>query len=343
MKRILIVKLSSIGDAVHALPALRTLRHNLPDAYIAWIVEEKAREVLEGNEDINRVITINTRKWRKSLKGSVFREFLEVIKILRRERFDTAIDIQGLFKSGIISYISGAKTIIGFDSKNCREYLNTLFTNIKVSPEDKDIHVVDKNLSLLKPLGLKEIKREFHIKTSPGDTEYINEFLSQHNPNRKPLIAINPSAGWRTKEWGMGNYARLADRIISEMGADVIFTWGPGEETMIKDVTASMSHTPLIAPPTSIKQLVALLKECSLFIGGDTGPLHLAAAIKIQTIAIYGPSDPLRNGPYGDNHITIYKKLDCSGCYKRRCDTIKCMEMISVEDVFSAVNRQLSI
>jgi len=141
----------------------------------------------------------------------------------------------------------------------------------------------------------------------------------------------------------MGNYASLADRIISEMGADVIFTWGPGEETMIKDITASMSHTPLTAPPTSIKQLVTLLKRCSLFIGGDTGPLHLAAAIKTQTIAIYGPSDPLRNGLYGDNHITIHKKLDCSGCYKRRCDTIKCMEMISVEDVFSAVNRQSSI
>ncbi len=160
MERILIVKLSSIGDIVHALPVLRTIRHNLPNSYIAWIVEDKAREILDGNKDIDRIITINTKRWRKVLNRTTIRELLNVINTLRKERFDTAIDLQGLIKSGVISYLSGAKTKIGFDSGNCREFLNIVFTNKKVSPEKEDSHVVDKNLSLLKPFGFKEIKRE---------------------------------------------------------------------------------------------------------------------------------------------------------------------------------------
>jgi lipopolysaccharide heptosyltransferase I len=337
MERILIVKLSSIGDVVHTLPVLRTIRHNLPNAYIAWVVEEKAKAILDGNRDLDKIIAINTKRWRKSFNGSAVREFFDVVNILRKDKFDIAIDLQGLLKSGIISYLSRATTIIGFDSRNCREFLNILFTNKKVSPGSRDIHVVDKNLSLLNPLGFKEIKREFFLNSSLPDDRYIDEFLSKRRKEGKPLIAINPGAGWRTKEWGIKNYAVMCNRLISEIGADVIFTMGPGEEGIVKGIVDSMSYEPIVAPPTSLKQLIALLKRCSFFIGGDTGPLHLAAALNISTVAIYGPSDPARNGPYGDNHIIIHKKLDCSGCYKRNCNKIKCMEMISVDDVFEGV------
>jgi lipopolysaccharide heptosyltransferase I len=343
MNRILIVKLGSIGDVVHALPVLRTIRHNLPEAYIAWIIEDKAKEILDGNKDINKVITINTKKWRKRLNISTLKEIFSIVKALREDRFDAAIDLQGLLKSGVISILSGAKTTIGFDSKNCREYLNILFTNKKISSSDKDVHVVDKNLSLLKPFGFKEIKKEFSLSYSPEDDEYINEFFKKNGVGKKPIIAVNPGAGWKTKEWGIKNYAEMCNRIIKEIDADVILTWGPGEDAMIKGVTASMSCSPLVAPPTSLGQLIALLKRCRLFVGGDTGPLHIAAALKIPTVAIYGPSSPQRNGPYGDNHIIVHKKIECSGCYKRNCDILKCIKMISVDDVFLAVNRQLSI
>ncbi len=339
MERILIVKLSSIGDVVHALPVLRTIRHNLPNSYIAWIVEDKAREILDGNKDIDRIITINTKRWRKVLNRTTIRELLNVINTLRKERFDTAIDLQGLIKSGVISYLSGAKTKIGFDSGNCREFLNIVFTNKKVSPEKEDSHVVDKNLSLLKPFGFKEIKRDFFISPSPKDDKYINDFLLNNRINGKPIIAVNVGAGWKTKEWGIKNYAGLCDRIISKIGANVILTWGPGEENILKGIMDLMANKPFAAPPTTLKQLVALLRRCELFIGGDTGPLHIAAALKIPTVAIYGPSDPLRNGPYGDNHFIIHKKIECSGCYKRSCDIIECMKIISVDDVFSAVSK----
>lgn len=349
MNRILIVKLGSIGDVVHALPVLRTIRHNLPNAYIVWVVEEKAREVLNGNEDIDKVVTINTKKWRKAIStrggvkaiAALFSELTVTINELRKDKFDIAIDLQGLVKSGVISYLSGAKTIIGFDSKNCREFLNTLFTNKKVSPEKGDIHIVDKNISLLRPLGFKKINKEFYINPALEGGKFTDEFLLKNRTSAKHLIAINPGAGWKTKEWGIKNYAELGDRIISEFGVDVIITWGPGEEEMAKAVMDSMSHIPIIAPPTAIGQLAALLKKCELFIGGDTGPLHIAAAMKTPTIGIYGPSDPLRNGPYGDNHIVIHKKIECSGCYKRNCDTVKCMKAISVNDVLSVVKKKL--
>ncbi|MBI3583295.1 MAG: lipopolysaccharide heptosyltransferase I [Nitrospinae bacterium] len=353
--RILIVKLSSIGDVVHTLPVLRTIRYNLPNSYIVWIVEEKTREILEGNKDVDRIITINTKKWRKgmSLRGNpeldsgeaipaIFRELMDVINTLRKERFDTAIDLQGLIKSGVISYLSRAKTRIGFDSGNCRELLNILFTNKKASPAKEDSHVVDKNLSLLKPFGFKEIKRDFNIFSSQKDGEYINEFLIKNRLIGKSLIVVNPATGWKTKEWGIKNYAGLCDRIISEIGANIILTWGPGEENMVKGVMDLMAYKPLVAPPTTLKQIVALLRMCELFIGGDTGPLHIAAALKIPTVAIYGPSDPLRNGPYGDNHFIIHKKIECSGCYKRSCDTIECMKLISVDEVFSAIANHVS-
>ncbi len=349
MNRILIVKLSSIGDVVHALPVLRTIRHNLPDAYIAWVIEDRAKEILDGNKDIDRVIIVNTKKWRKRLDGPAFREIFSIIKTLREDRFDTAIDLQGLIKSGVISILSGAKTVIGFDLKSCRESLNILFTNKKISPGNKDVHIVDKNLSLLKPFGFKEIKREFFLSHSPKDDEYIDDFFAKIKlrPIRrmgapKPLIAINPAAGWKTKEWGIKNYAELCGRIVKEINADVILTWGPGEEAMVNGITASMPFSPLVAPPTSIKQLIALLRRCRLFIGGDTGPLHIAAALKIPTVAIYGPSNPSRNGPYGDGHIILHKEIECSGCYKRNCDILKCMKMISVEEVFKGVKELTS-
>lgn len=343
MDRILIVKLSSIGDVVHTLPVIRTIRHNLPNSYIAWIVEDKAKEILEGNKDVDRIITINTKLWRKAFNSSTIREILDVINTLRKERFDTAIDLQGLIKSGVISYLSWAKTRIGFDSENCRELLSILFTNKKVSPKKEESHVVDKNLSLLKPFGFKEIKKEFFISHSLKDDKYINDFLLKNRINGKHIIAVNLGAGWKTKEWGIKNYAELCDRIVSEIGANIILTWGPGEENMVKDIMDLMAYRPLIAPPTTLKQLVALLRRCELFIGGDTGPLHIAAALKIPTVAIYGPSDPLRNGPYGDNYFIIHKKIECSGCYKRSCDTIECMKMIPVDDVFSAVSKAAAL
>ncbi|MFV1950851.1 MAG: lipopolysaccharide heptosyltransferase I [Nitrospinota bacterium] len=341
-ERILIVKLSSIGDVVHALPVLKTLRKNYPGAYIAWVVESKAREILEGNKDLDEIIVVSTGKWRKKLNLSTINEIISRIKVLRNKRFDLAIDIQGLVKSGVIAYLSGARVRIGFNRSDAREPLNRLFMTTNPPPIGKDIHVIDKNLSLLRSLGLNSFRKEFTIQTSPADERYIDDFIRSRNIDpENGLIAVNPGIGFKTKGWGGKNYAELSNRIMDELNKKVMLTWGPGEEGLVSDISNMMHHKPVTPPLTTLKQATALLRRCEMFIGSDTGPLHIAAAIDIPTVAIFGPTDPIRNGPYGDNHAVIHKNLSCSGCYKRRCRTMECMKGITVEEVYRAVKEKI--
>ncbi len=341
-KRILIVKLSSIGDVVHALPVLKTLRKNYPGAYISWVVESKAREILEGNKDLDEIIVINTGKWRKRLNRSTINEMISKIKVLRGKKFDLAIDIQGLIKSGVIAYLSGARVRIGFNRGDAREPLNRLFMTVEASPIGKDIHVIDKNLSLLGSLGLNSFSKEFTIQTSPADEKYIDDFLRAKNIDpEKGFIAVNPGVGFKTKKWETRKYAELSDGIMDELNKKVILTWGPGEEGLVSEISNMMHHKPVTPPFTTVKQAAVLLRRCKMFIGSDTGPLHITAALNIPTVAIFGPTDPIRNGPYGNNHTIIHKNLACSGCYKRRCKTMECMKGITVEEVYKAVKEMM--
>lgn len=341
-EKILIVKLGAIGDVVHAMPVLRTLRANLPSAYIAWVIEEKAAPLLRGNPDIDDLIVINTKRWRKKISLESLGEIRQFIASLRGKKIDLAIDLQGLIKSGAISWLSGAKTVIGFKSAHRREYLNGIFTNLKAGPENGKTHIIDIYLSLLNPLNL-DISRKNVLFNIPGEDEhYINDFIIQNGlSGDKPLIAVNPGAGWETKKWGAKNYASLADMILEDNKCNAMITWGPGEEKLAKEIKDLMKHNVVISPPTSLTQSIALLKRCNLLVAADTGPLHIGAALGIKTAAIFGPSDPNRNGPYGEGHQILHKKLECGNCYKRICSTTLCMKQIRVEDVYNGVNKIL--
>ncbi|MBI5183569.1 MAG: glycosyltransferase family 9 protein [Nitrospinae bacterium] len=341
-KRILIVKLGSIGDVVHGLPLLKTLRKNYPSAYIVWVVESKAREILQGNKDLDEIIVINTRELRKRVNLSTINEMIGKIKVLRSKGFDLAIDIQGLIKSGVIAYLSRAIVRIGFNRGDAREPLNRLFMTIEPPLIGKDIHVIDKNLSLLRFLGLNSFSKEFTIQTSPADEWYIDDLFKEKGIDlSNGLIVINTGVGFKTKGWPAKNYAELSRRIMDELNKKVILIWGPGEEGLVREISDMMHHKPIIPPLTTIKQATALIRRCEMFIGGDTGPLHIASALKIPTVAIFGPTDPIRNGPYGDNHTVIHKDLVCSGCYKRRCQTMECMKGITAEEVYRAVKEKV--
>jgi len=160
-KKILIVKLGAIGDVVHALPVLKTLRVHFPDSHISWVIEKKHSSLIENHPDLDDCIVIDTKKWRKNLNGKTFSELREFIRRLRNEEFDIAIDLQGLIKSGVISWLSGAKKIIGFKAGQCREFLNILFTNVKAGPRENEKHIIDILLSLLRPLGISHFHRDF--------------------------------------------------------------------------------------------------------------------------------------------------------------------------------------
>lgn len=342
-KRFLIVKLSSLGDVVHTLPVLRTLRTAYPEAFIAWIVEEKSQDVLYKNPDLDELIVVRTKHWRRNRNLDSLREIREAFCRLRNHRFEYVFDFQGLIKSGVFAWLSGAPNRLGFHCKDCRERLNALFTNHKAPFSGKNIHVIDKNLALLTRVeqerSIPDLPKTFPLAIPDAANEYIQDFLKD-NPELtgKPIIGINPGVGFKTKQWDLKRFAELADRISLEMGFNILLTWGPGEEEKIGEITKTMTQRAWPAPATSIHQSIALYRQLSLFISCDTGPLHLCAALGIPTVSIFGPTDPVRNGPYGDVHKVVYKKLPCSFCYKRRCPTQnECMDQVTVEDLLEQV------
>ncbi len=326
-KRILIVKLSSIGDVVHALPALSALRTEFPKSHIAWVVKKQIADIIIGHPYLDEVI--------------IYEGIRKTAKKLRSLKFDLAIDLQGLFRSGFLTFSSGAKVRLGFSRANSRE-LNYLFLNQRVTPGEEDRHIIDKNLSLLRPLGIEVREREFIISISHENKEYVTNFLKKQGITSSDiLIALNSRARWPSKLWPEKRWAELADRLIEELKVKAILLWGPGEKDFVDNIVKRMKGVPIISCKTSLKELAYLISKCRLFIGGESGPLHIACALNIPTIALIGPTDSIRNGPYGEGHIVIEKDLPCRGCWRRQCKRLDCMKLITVDEVFSAVERQL--
>ena len=344
-KRIAIVKLSAIGDIIHALPVASALRKRYPKAHIAWIVEGKGRELLEGNTDLDEYIVFNKARWSREFPYPhrtipVLWEIWRFGHRLRKEKFDLASDLQGLMKSGLLTWLTGANTRIGFSKNHCRESVNVWFTNCHITPSPKDTHIIDQCLSLIRGLGADTEYKHFKIHVAKEDHEYIEQFLHKKNiPRNIPLVLIHPGAGWETKRWGGRNYAQLADLIVSELEGVPIFLWGPTELTLVKDIQKNMDYPSFRACPTTLKQSLALMQKAHLFLAGDTGPLHMAAALNIPCVGIYGPSSPERNGPYGKIHQVVQTDAPCRHCFQRFCKSKECMNSITVEKVMDKVRK----
>ena len=338
-KKILIIKLSALGDVVHALPVSRTLREEYPKAYIAWLIEERYQELIYKNPDINEVIPIRTKTWRKNLSGKTLKEILLTIKYIRSKKFDVVFDLHGLIKSGVIALLSGAQIKAGFHQKNCKEKINSIFTNKKASYMGDGVHVVDMYLNLIKTsLNIQNESKQFLLPIS--QEKKIEDFFQNHPELiSKPIIGINSGAGFESKLWELDRFAQLADRITTEMGCSILLTWGPGEEQKVRQIAASMKHKCWIAPATSIQESIGLYKRLKLLISCDSGPLHLCAALGVPTVSLFGPTDPKRNGAYGLNHGTVYKEISCSFCWKKKCPlgTQECMKLLTVDEVFKTV------
>jgi len=321
-----------MGDIIHALPVLATLRKHYPKSEITWIVKNKFSDLLADNPDLTDVIPFDNNS------------FLQLINTLRKKKFDVALDLQGLFRSGILAYFSKASHRIGFSKINSRE-LSHIFYNHKVTPPQKAVHVVDKNLSLLESMDISEYIYDFKIPISAQDLRFAKDFFASKKlvPERDKIIMLNPGAGWPTKRWPAENFPRLADKLTkySNANAKVIMSWGPQEKELIENIRSNMNDRITIMPQSTIKQLAAIIKSCDLFVGSDTGPTHLAAALEVPVVGLYGPSDPKRNSPYGTKNIIIQKDIPCVSCWKRECDKIDCMKNISVDEVFEACMRLL--
>jgi len=343
-EKILIIRLSAIGDVVHVLPALRLLRSHFPLSKIAWLVEDKASDVLTGHPDIDDVIVFPRKKWQRTILKinktfNTLSEIYSFYKRLRREHYDLIIDFQGNLKSGIMNLITGSEKKVGFGKGYCRE-LNYLTTQYQAFPPEKKMHRIDKNLFLLKELGIENGFQRPKLPVFKLDKKYISKFITTSINPCLPIIIIHPGTSkfGSYKQWPPLNYALLGDMILDTYEANVVFTWGPYEFGVVKEILKKMKHEATPACETrSIKQLIELIKHASLFIGGDTGPLHIASTLDIPVVGIYGPKDPEIYGPYNGKAIVIKKDVPCSPCRKRTCGDPICMSSILPEDVFLGV------
>ena len=311
--RIALVKLSSLGDVVHALPLAASLRAACPAARLTWVVERREAAILREHPALDEVIVADTRGWRRARSAGALAAALREVRALRRRlagaRFDVAIDAQGLLKSGLLVAATRARVRVGFAASVAREPLATAFTTERVTPPPTAMHVVDQYLALLGALGISERRHEFPLPASAVAASRADEWLAGVGIKpRHRLVILNPGAGRADKRWPVASFATLARRLVDDGGAHAVITWGPGEEDLARGIaSASAASGPgvVLAPPTDLDTLLALLRRASVVVAADTGPLHLAAALGTLCVGLYGPTSAARNGPFGPAHRTL--------------------------------------
>jgi heptosyltransferase I len=310
--RLLVLRLSALGDVIHTLPAVLALKEALPDVEFSWVVETAYREIVEIAGGIG-TIPVRLKRWGRAPLASRA-EIRATLRALRQGR--ESVDFQGLTKSALLGRVSGADVRFGFASQAVREKAALLFTNRKVQV-DTSVHVIEQNLQLAAAVAAAHGARLPETLPRDGWSRFAAD-PDQRLSDCANAVVLLPGAGKRGKIWPSAKFAALARAI----GPRALAVWGPGERPLAEATGAR------VAPPTSLRELAWILQRAELVIGGDTGPLHLAAALGTRVIGLYGPTDPWRNGPYGQLHHCV-----------SRFGTTKLMESISVDDVMTLVSR----
>ena len=342
LERVLIVRLSALGDIVHALPVLAALKRDWPAAKVDWLVEDAYAPILALAEGLNRRIIVRASRSVSEpgvvAFGGVF-GFLQAIGYLRRQRYDAALDLQGLIKSAVWARSSGAKRVIGFHRTNLREPQAAMFYSEMIHPVTTQ-HVIQKNLMVLDNLGsvAGPAVMPLRAKTaSPVDTAIKNA------GGAKKYIVINPGAAWPNKRWPPERFGELASALKQKTGLPSFVTWGPKERELADSVVAASHGAAIAAPPTEVADLVALMRGAALVVSGDTGPLHIAAAVGSPIVGLYGPTWPQRNGPWDVKDEVLSRAQTCKCHHKRQCQIgAPCINEIQVADVVAAAERRLS-
>jgi lipopolysaccharide heptosyltransferase I len=341
--RILIVKLGSIGDVVHTLPALALIRQTLPQAEVSWVVERKAAEILRDNPLLDRLIEVDTKVLRRGLmSGETLRAPRQQLRRLRASAFDMALDFQGLLKSASIARLSGAHRIFGFAREGLREPASRFLLS-KTIFVPKQTHVIRKNLALVSgalnvPIPGNSSDLEFPITVS---SDHENEAKTAVNGVEDYAI-LNPGGGWPTKLWSPARFGALADQLWNRHGIQSLICYGPGESELAQTAVDS-SHSGFTRKVSlSLKGFYALAKRAQVYVGGDTGPTHIAVAAGTPIVGLFGPTEWWRNGSPRENDVCVERTdIDCRvDCHRRACANWICMD-IEVERVLEAVTERL--
>lgn len=349
VQRILIIKPSSIGDVVNALPFLSSLRQRYPDRHIAWLVEEEAAELLLGHPLLDRVIVSGRRRWRREVRTpfrgwAALREVALLITELRQGRYDLVVDLQGLLKSALMVVGTGARFRVGL--AGAREGSERVLTHVVPLPPGP-LHAVDRYLEAARFLGADSLSKTFALPARPEDGARAEALLAEAEVRPNALVvALNPQARWRTKLWEEERFARLGEVLVRRYGARILVIGSSSDLPLARRLASRMNPAPFVAAGrTDLKLLIALLRRIDLLVTVDSGPMHLAAAIGTPLVALFGPTDPRLIGPYGGDGVVLRVPLTCSPCSKRRCrieaDRL-CMRSISVEEVAEAASALLT-
>jgi heptosyltransferase-1 len=336
--RILLVRLGALGDIVHAIPVASALKRANPHARIDWLVSAKHREMLDIVPAIDRRLVVNDRA------GAGGTSLFAAIAALRQATYDVAIDLQGLIKSAVIARASGSRRVIGFATKYLREPLARFFYTDIHDPGGEGIyasaerrHVVEINLGLVRPLGILPGTPEFPI-------EHVDSAVARQmrETSAGRYALLNPGAAWPNKRWPPSRFAALAKALRERRALSSVVLWGPGERDIGAEVVAQSAGAAVLAPPTSIADIVALARGADVMVSGDTGPAHIGAAVGAPIVGLYGPTRPERNGPWLPEDITVSRADICECHHLRHCRRGRmCLLDVEMPEVLSAVERRL--
>jgi heptosyltransferase I len=345
--KVLIVKMSAMGDIIHALPVLDYLHKVSPGIEIDWVVEEPFREVLEGNPLISRIHTVRTKVWRKNLLSlKTLREVGALKRSLREKEYDLLYDIQGNLKSGLVCMLSGVRDRIGFAREGLQESVNLLFTTRQAPLRRQDRHITDQYLRVVSvPFGrdYREMQLSADMYSSPEDDAVASTLLATMANGL--VFFFHCGTTWSTKLWYKDGWVALGKAMRDKYPeSSILLSWGSeaerGEAIVI---AAAIGDGARVIERYSLKGLAALLKKVDLVVGGDTGPVHIAAAVGTPTVSFYRASDGKRSGPRGGLHAIIQAPLHCTACFRTHCDKDdECRQSIRVETLMAEISRLLT-
>lgn len=318
MKNILIVKPSALGDVIQATCILPVIKQHYPDAKISWFVFERNQDIVVDHPLIDSVFIAH-------------KNLFHLIKQLRRVDFDAVIDLQGLLRSALIAFFSGCNRRIGF--ANGRE-MSPLFYTEKYDIPIESVHAVDRYLLLLEKLGMPKPKEvQFPL---PIKDEHRNRIKQMFK--REKIITIGPTARWPSKCWPESSFAALANKLIEKTKAKIVLVGAPNETAIINNVIKAMQHDGIdLCGQLSLMEIAALLERSSLFVGNDSALMHMASATKTPTVAIFGPTDPKRTGPYNPLAKVVKAEISCQPCFRKHCKQhLECMQKLQPDVVLDA-------
>jgi ADP-heptose:LPS heptosyltransferase len=329
----LLVRLSSIGDVVHTLPALAALHRAGWET--GWVLEPPSRVLLEHNPLVSQLIVAPARKafgWTRAWSA---------LRAARAQRYEAALDFQGLWKSAAWARLSGARRVIGWERAARREAGSEVLLHETVTRIGSG-HVIDKNLALLGPLGIDAVGlREFPLPFSAEAVAHVDAGLQGLGGDG--LVVLNPGGGWASKLWPPERFGELA-RELRRLGLHPLVSWGPGEEELADRVVAASGGAAARSFPTTLLDYVEIARRARLVVAADTGPLHLACAVGTPVVALFGPTEPARNGPFAADDVVVRRTPACAPCYSRKCARhTGVMDGISLEEVRAAVERRLAL